>query len=377
MPKTLEKYIEEFGNHLRRRDKSEKTVQGYCIGVKQLLCDSVGMSDKWEIKRYPERLKFSDIEDFAYKLRKAYEPNTQKIKLSGIKRYLKFIKKTYGNNLYNEYIVDKEETEDILKADTPQDKKVDIITKDEVKMFFDASEENPRDNAIFKTFYYSTQRLYSVQNLNTEDIDFSLRKTIDGNKYYNITFRYQKGKSKKFKVVPVEPELIDAIKTYLGMREEPDTDGFIYDNYGNKLYHRDAIFLNGTGQRFTCMGIYNMVKRYAVRLGIKKRIYPHLWRHTAITLMDKAGLSDAEIKQKTGHSKLSNALNIYKDPQTDDIVSKTQDALVLDAKPQYKPEPIRHNDDNVDIRIKELELELLKLKEAKSKEQVDKLNYYG
>jgi len=179
-------------------------------------------------------------------------------------------------------------------------------------------------------------------------------------------------------VIPVEPELIDAIKTYLGMREESDNDGFIYDNYGNKLYHKDSVFLNGTGQRFTCMGIYNMVKRYAVRLDIKKRIFPHLFRHSAVTILDKAGLSDAEIKQKTGHSKLSNALNIYKDPQTDDIVNKTQDALTLESKPQNKPKPmpIQYRDDNVDIRIKELELELLKLKEAKAKEQVDKLNYY-
>jgi len=275
--------------------------------------------------------------------------------------------------------VDKEETEDILKADTPQDRKVEVLTKEEVKMFFDASEENPRDNAIFKTFYYTTQRLYSVQNLNVTDIDFTPRETVDGKQYYNITFRYQKGKSKKYKVIPVEPELIDAIKTYLGMREESDNDGFIYDNYGNKLYHKDSVFLNGTGQRFTCMGIYNMVKRYAVRLDIKKRIFPHLFRHSAVTILDKAGLSDAEIKQKTGHSKLSNALNIYKDPQTDDIVNKTQDALTLESKPQNKPKPmpIQYRDDNVDIRIKELELELLKLKEAKAKEQVDKLNYYG
>ena len=193
--------------------------------------------------------------------------------MCGIKRYLIFIKKAYSNTTFNDYLIDKEETEDILKADTPQDKQVDILTKEEVQKFFDASEENPRDNAVFKMFYYTTQRCYSIQNLNIQDIDFTPRSTLDGKKYYNITFKYQKGRNKKAITIAVEPELIEAIQTYLDIREEPDKEGFIYDNYGGKLFHRDAVFLNGTGQRFTSMGIFSMMKRYAVRLKIKKPIH--------------------------------------------------------------------------------------------------------
>ena len=93
--------------------------------------------------------------------------------------------------------------------------------------------------------------------------------------------------------------------------------------------------------------------------------------------MDKAGLTDAMIKQRTGHSKKSSALDIYKDPRVDDVFIGTQKALALQPEPEL-PQPSKpQRKDNIDIRIKELELELMKLKEKQEKKEQDKLNYLG
>ena len=356
---TLEKYIKEFGDHLRGLDYSKCTVNGYTMSVKQLLCNVVDdrSRDKiYNLKYTPKTLTLEYLKEYSKRVKDNLEPHTQRMKLMGVKYYLRYIKATYKSELYDEYENEKTlygSKKDILRPRPIQDTHKDPLSEKEIMDFFKISKHNPRNHAILKMFLYTTQRIHSIVNLNVSDIDFNPIDNKNGEIYYNITIRYRKGINKPPIDIPVPEDVIKAVSKYLEDREEPKQDGYILDNYGRKLYHKDALFLNGWGQRFKGIGMYQMMKRYSVELGIKKPIHPHLWRHTAITLMDKKGMTEGEIKRISGHSKLSNAIKTYINPREEDIISKSQKALSMQptqpiqSKPIEETKPIPDNRDEI------------------------------
>jgi integrase len=379
MPKKeLDKYIKAFGDHLDELDYSCKTKQGYTIAVRQLLCDIVDVKPKtkrkpqqiYNLKYIPEQLTLKYLKYYTKRVKESYEPATQRIKLCAIKYYLKYIREEHGSSVYDDYESEKirfGSRKDILKARPREDKYLKRLTDEEIDAFFEVSKFNPRDHAIFKMFYHTAQRVHTIVNLNVEDIDFEPQTSNKGNVYYNITIKYNKGIMKQPIVIPVQEELVNAVLRYLDNREEPD-DGFVLDNYGRKLYNKDALFLNGTGQRFSEIGVLKMQKRYATKLGIKRSVFNHLWRHTAITKMHERGMSEAEIKRISGHAKQSSALRTYINPSIDDIISKSQSALSRDEPqpkpPQEPPTPKTKPTDTYiaspqDNKVKELELKLI------------------
>ena len=178
MPNDIKEYVKEFGDYLLKRGKSKATIENYCIAVKQLLKHS---------DKTPKTLNLDDIMDFSYEIKRNNEPNTQKPKLCGIKRYLKYIKRVYKNTTYSDYEDDKDETdEDILKALPVIHKEIIPLTKKEVMKLFELSRKNPCDHAVLKLFYYSAQRISSIQNLNLNDIDWECKTDTDENRFYAI-----------------------------------------------------------------------------------------------------------------------------------------------------------------------------------------------
>ena len=344
--KTLEEYSKEFTDHLNSLEYSSKTVQGYVIAVRQLLCDIIDNNNRdkvYKLKYNPKDLTLEYLKDFTRRVKEHYNPYSHKTKLAGIKYYLKFIKAVYGANIWDEYEKEKViygSKKDILKGRPVQEKYKEPLTKGEIESFFTASKYNPRDHALFNVFYYSTQRVHSIVNLNVEDIDFEPKTNANGETYYNITFRYVKGLNKPPIKIPVPTDCIKAINDYLEFREEP-VEGYIKDNYGRKLLNKDALFLNGLGERFKVVSIYHMLKRYAVKLDIRKPVYPHLWRHTSITRMYENGMTEGEIKRISGHAKQSNALRTYINPSTENVISKSQDALRLHKSKKVKSVPVK------------------------------------
>ena len=109
MHKSLEEYIKEFANHLRDYNKSEKTVQNYTIAVRQFLCDVIvgGIGREYKMVYSPETLTYNYLKDYSRRIKEGLNPNTQKPRLCGIKRYLKFIRAKYDSKVYDTYEKEK------------------------------------------------------------------------------------------------------------------------------------------------------------------------------------------------------------------------------------------------------------------------------
>lgn len=97
-----------------------------------------------------------------------------------------------------------------------------------------------------------------------------------------------------------------------------------------------ALFLNRYGERLTERSVQSLLGKYAKKVGIGKRVYPHMFRHTFATHLLDGGADLRVVQELLGHASLSST-QIYTH------VSKTQARKVyLSAHPMAQEED---NDD--------------------------------
>ncbi len=378
-----ETHISQYKDYLLARNKSQETIHAYTIAVKQFL---------QVISKQPNDITLSDLEQYTRYASK-WSTNSKIPKYSAIKSFLYFCKYSHNNKLIDE-INDLPKDDNPIRPPTKKPTSKEVMTKQEILSFLKISQNHPRNHAIIKTLYDSAQRKKSIIFLDVSDIDFEGTIDSEGNQRHLVKIRGAK-KDMDYTIL-LEPSTISAIKYYLSIREKPK-EGYVLDNYRRKHYHKDAVFLDGYGKRLHPNSINAMLKQYAIQLGIKKPVYPHLWRASACTIMDESGMSLSEIAEQSGHRNLA-SLQTYIRPDKTKTYNKKRRALSLD-EPPHQPQPpqpqntestkeskpkktptdtyIASTDTSTEIRIKELELELLKLKTQSKPQSTDNSPIYG
>jgi site-specific recombinase XerD len=69
-----------------------------------------------------------------------------------------------------------------------------------------------------------------------------------------------------------------------------------------------------------------IVKKYAKKAGITKRIHPHLFRHQILTYLTSKGIVDAKIQIISGH-KNRESLSVYQDLSLAEFDKEYWDAM--------------------------------------------------
>lgn len=339
---SIEKYAKEFEDYLTNRSKSRATSRAYAVVVKDLL----------EFLDYdnPMDISYEDVERYVSHINDRLGNNSKRVFYYGLKKYLLFISGKYGSIVYDKYRREVEKSgreDDLLKPPRRESTEDKPLTKAEVNAFMQITEPHLLHHTIVKTLYLTAQRGNQIAQLNISDIDWEGTKDDNGViKYHTITIRHSKGDSTYR--IKGNTELIKTLKTYIDTEREEPKEGCVVDNYCNKLYHKDALFLNGYGYRWTELGINKMVKRYAVNLQKQGRLrmdinmHCHLWRHTATTIMSEQGLNVKEIMKRTGHKTVECCMH-YCHPRDKETFDKTEQALSLDnistTKPDNTPKP--------------------------------------
>ena len=251
-----QKQINEFENYLISNNNSKATIKSYIRTINQLT---------QFLKKYPAEIVEKDIEKYKlYAIQvKQYDINTLIPKYSAINTFMEFLKKPIK-----------------LKPPKKRVKNKIPLTIEEIKLLFQASESDFRDNAILKVLYYSQIRRSELVNLNVEDIDFERQK-----------IRINKGKGNQYDEINIHPDALKSIANYLQVRKLPANG------------HENALFLSRKQCRIGRTDIHLTIKKYAYKTGLKKRIYPHLFRISSITHMAEKGLNLEEIRMQSRHKK--------------------------------------------------------------------------
>ena len=135
-----------------------------------------------------------------------------------------------------------------------------------------------RDKALFELIYSSGLRRSEVTGLKIRDIDF-----------FNGIVRVF-GKGAKERLVPVTDIALDAIKTYLACRTNPQP--------------QDALFLNKNGTPLTGDGLAYIFKNTAIKSHLVRRISPHSLRHSFATHLLNNGCDLRSLQEMLGHKSL-------------------------------------------------------------------------
>ncbi|UCF12242.1 MAG: tyrosine-type recombinase/integrase [Thermoplasmatales archaeon] len=279
--------LKKFEDYLLSRGKSKSTTKVYTIAITQFLN---------HINKDSKNINISDIESYCKYTRQVYHSNSLTPKFSAIKNFLKSQKR------YD--LLEKLNEEELLKPPKIIIPDKEVLTKKEVQQIFDASKHNLRDHAILKTLYYTTQRRGSIIDIKISDI----KQDID-----EIHIR---AKGDREYDVDINPEALQAIKEYLKVRPEP------------KKGHEDVLFLSDWGTQLTGCRVWQIVKECGVKAGIKKRVYPHLFRTTSITHLDAMGMTEHQIIRQSGHAN-TKSLKTYIRPDKEMVKTKVRDALSL------------------------------------------------
>ena len=138
-----------------------------------------------------------------------------------------------------------------------------------------------RDRAIMELLYSSGLRLAELVSLNIGDVEA-------GDGLVRVT-----GKGNKERIIPVGRKALTALCEWERLRA----------NEAN--VEEAALFVGHRGARISPRTVQAMVRKRAIEVGLPKRVYPHLFRHSFATHMLESSGDLRGVQEMLGHADIS------------------------------------------------------------------------
>lgn len=146
-----------------------------------------------------------------------------------------------------------------------------------------------RDKAILELLFSTGLRVSELCNLKKDDINLEKSE-------FSV-----KGKGGKVRVVFVDSNAKESLKSYLASRQDKSEYLFISYGHTNKLTTNNLQLTTGMTPR----SVQRMVRKYAKMAGITKPVSPHTMRHTFATDLLMAGSDLRAVQSLLGHSSVT------------------------------------------------------------------------
>jgi site-specific recombinase XerD len=206
--------------------------------------------------------------------------NTQNYHLIAIRTFLKYLAKRNVISLT---------PEKIELAKTPA-RDLDLVTSQELARLLSGpegkDEKSLRDKAILELFFSTGLRVSELCSLDRNDIDMSRDE-------FPI-----RGKGEKIRLVFISDTAKRAVKEYLVRRKDMEETLFIN-------VAKNATQSKEESPRLTPRSVERIVKHYATKAGISRKMTPHTLRHLFATDLLQNGADIRSVQMMLGHSNIS------------------------------------------------------------------------
>jgi len=208
--------------------------------------------------------------------------NTQNYYLIALRTFLKYLVKQGHKSLAPDQI-------ELAKV---SERSIDLISIKELNRIIEGPDLNTvkglRDRSIFELLFSTGLRVSELCSLN-RDLDMSKDE-------FPI-----RGKGDKIRVVFLSDQAKDSINNYLDKRDDMDDAMFVQvSGKGGKsvLEKKDTI-------RLTPRSVERIVKHYAIKAGISKKVTPHVIRHSFATDLLSNGADLRSVQALLGHANIT------------------------------------------------------------------------
>lgn len=265
--------IEQFINYMRiERGVSENTIEAYSRDLR-------GLADFLEKKEVSlKEIDINILTEYVSQLSKRLSKRSLARNISAIRTFFKF--------LTLEGII-KDNPSRFLEVPKISKTLPGILNEHEIELLLNQPLINTpiglRDKAMIELLYATGVRVSELVNLRLSDLDL------------NIGYIKVMGKGAKERFVPIGERAINILKEYIKKVRSK------FDKERGSPY----LFLNNRGKPFSRQGFWKMLREYAKKAGIKKKITPHIIRHSFATHLLKNGADLRSVQMMLGHSDIS------------------------------------------------------------------------
>lgn len=166
----------------------------------------------------------------------------------------------------------------------------EVLNTQEIEAMLDTPDTSKpagiRDKAILECLYGTGMRVSELTDLEKDRL------------FFEIGFIRVIGKGSKERLVPVGEVAQDALDHYL-QESRP-----LFFNPKKAEKAKNKVFLNQRGGALTRMSIWNIVQKAAKEADIKKKVYPHIFRHSFATHLLEGGADLRAVQEMLGHSSI-------------------------------------------------------------------------
>jgi site-specific recombinase XerD len=275
----LEELKRQFLEYLEiERGRSVKTVENYDRYLSRFFAFA-------KVKR-PGDITETQIREFRLYLNRqpgaqtgrgaeTMKRRTQNYYLIALRAFLKFLRKRG---------IEAISPERIELAKVPE-RSLDLISADELTRLLSApgtsSLEGKRDRAILELLFSTGLRISELCSLMIDDVDLSRDE-------FSV-----RGKGDKVRVVFITDAARATLKEYLAARK--DMEDALFIRYGKKAHI-------GEDARVTPRVVQRLLKRYAAKAGITRKVTPHVIRHSFATDLLSNGADLRSVQALLGHA---------------------------------------------------------------------------
>jgi len=277
----LEKFKREFLEHLEiEKGSSLKTIENYERYLDRFFsftkiekAKDITDTNVREFRLYLNRQSTGNNRATGETLKK----KTQNYYLIGLRAFLKYLAKNK---------IDSLPAERIELAKVPE-RSLDLITEDELRRLLLAPEgdklKSLRDRAILHLLFSTGLRVSELCSL-TRDLNFSKGE-------FSI-----RGKGNKVRVVFVSDQTVKIVNDYLKNRKDMDEAMFVKIDDEKRKNKKESL---------SRRSIERIVKYYAIKAGISKRVTPHIIRHCFATDLLSNGADIRSVQIMLGHANIA------------------------------------------------------------------------
>ena len=220
-------------------------------------------------------------------INRPWSERTQNDLRKAIKRFYKWLKQRYGDNVKLNH--------QTIKAKKVNKKRLpsEILTEEEVRTLVNFC-DNVRDKALVYVLYESGCRIGELLTLKLKHIQFD--------NYGAVLMVNGKTGQRRVRIINSAPLL----KTWINSHP-------FKENQEAPLWITENNHTTNGNSRYMPLGyraVAKLLKKLEKRSGIKKHLHPHLFRHSRATHLAKF-LTEAQLKEFFGWTQSSNMASIY------------------------------------------------------------------